>query len=173
MRKIIAGFAASVDGYIEGQQGEYDWILMNPEIDFAEQMKRFGVYLYGRKTYEMITKSRIKPVSSATHYVVSNTLTDVAKGYTLINGDIKSQLRDLKQQDGKDIAVFGGALLLASLLDLQLVDEISIVVIPVLLGSGKPMVALLKEKVWLEYATSKTYRNGTVQLTYNVIYKTA
>jgi dihydrofolate reductase len=173
MRKIIAGFAASVDGYIEGQQGEYDWILMNPEIDFAEQMKRFGVFLYGRKTYEMVAKSRIKPVSSATHYVISSTLTDVAKGYSLINGDVKSQLRDLKQQDGKDIAVFGGALLLASLLDLQLVDEISIAVIPVLLGSGKPMVAALREKVWLEYATSKAYRNGTVQLTYKVIYKPA
>jgi dihydrofolate reductase len=171
MRKIIAGFAASVDGYIEGQHGEYDWILMNPEIDFAEHMKRFGVYLYGRNTYEVVKKSRIKPVSSATHYVVSNTLTDVAKGYTLIKGDVKNQLNALKQHDGKDIALFGGALLLASLLDLQLVDEISISVIPVLLGSGKPMVAALEEKVWLEYETSKIYRNGTVQLTYKVRYK--
>ena len=173
MRKIVAGFAASVDGYIAGPQGEYDWILMNPEIDFAEEMKRFGVYLYGRNTYEIVTKSRIKPVSGALHYVLSNTLTDLEKGYTLINGDIKNQLMALKQEDGKDIALFGGALLLASLLDLQLVDEISIAVIPVLLGSGKPMVAALKEKVWLEYATSKTFRNGTIQLTYKVNYTPA
>jgi dihydrofolate reductase len=171
MRKIISGFAASLDGYIEGPHGEFDWIRIDPEVDFAEQMKRFDAYLYGRNTYEMVNGSRIKPASNAKHYVVSNTLTAVAKGYTLINGDVKSQLTALKQHDGKDIAVFGGAMLLASLLDLQLVDEISISVIPVLLGNGKPMVAVLKEKVWLDYEASKTYGNGTVQLTYKVRYK--
>ena len=69
------------------------------------------------------------------------------------------------------MAVFGGASLLASLLDLQVVDELEVVVIPVLLGKGKPMVAALHENVWLEYHTHKIYKNGTVQLAYKVVYK--
>ncbi len=165
MRKVVAGFAASADGYIAGLHDEYDWILIDQEIDFAEQAKRFGAYLYGRRSYEMVKGMGSGPNGGMQHYVFSTTLTDVAAGYTLVNEDLKSKVLHLKEQPGKDIAVFGGASLLASLLDVQLVDEISISVIPVLLGSGKPMVAALGRKVWLAHKTSKTYKNGTVQLT--------
>ncbi len=52
MRKIVAGFAISLDGFIAGPDNEYDWIIIDKEIDFAEQMKRFDTYFLGRKTYE-------------------------------------------------------------------------------------------------------------------------
>jgi riboflavin biosynthesis pyrimidine reductase len=68
------------------------------------------------------------------------------------------------------MAVFGGANLLASLLNLQLVDEISVSFIPVLLGSGKPMVDFLTKKVWLEFISSKRYGNGTLVVKYAVNY---
>lgn len=161
MRKIVAGFAASADGYIEGPNGEWDWIVIDPEIDFGEHAKRFDAYLYGRKSYGMATSMGSGPAKGAVHYVCSR---------TLIEDDLKSSVLRLKQQPGKDIAVFGGAGLLASLLDGELVDEISFSIIPVLLGGGKPMVEALGKRVWLEYKSSKTYGNGTVALTYNVIY---
>ncbi|QHT72129.1 hypothetical protein GXP67_22205 [Rhodocytophaga rosea] len=77
----------------------------------------------------------------------------------------------MKNQEGKDIAIFGGACLLASLLDAGLVDEISIAIIPVMLGKGKLMVEELKANVWLSLLNSKTYGNGTIQLSYQVIKK--
>ena len=156
MRKLVAGFAASVDGYIEGPNKEYDWILIDKEIDFAEQAKRFDAYFFGRKTYEMALPMGGKP-------------TPGIKNYELVKGELKEQVVTIKQQDGKDIAVFGGASLLASLLDLELVDEINISFIPVLLGRGKPMVDVLTQKVWLKYLLSKSYSNGTLMVTYEVI----
>jgi dihydrofolate reductase len=170
MRKIVAGFAASLDGYIEGPNGEYDWILVDKEVDFAEQAKRYDTYLYGRRTYEAVIGMGSKPSPGVSQYVFSNTLTTVAKYFTLVKGDVRETVLQIKQQEGKDIALFGGAGLLASLLNLQLVDEISIAIIPVLLGKGKPMVEVLSEKVWLQLLHTKTYSNGTVQVSYTVKY---
>ncbi len=169
MRKLVAGFAASVDGYIEGPHKEYDWILIDKEIDFAEQAKRFDAYFFGRKTYEMALPMGGKPTPGIKNYVFSNTLTTVDKNYELVKGELKEEVIKIKQQEGKDIAVFGGASLLASLLDLELVDEISISFIPVMLGQGKPMVDVLTQKVWLKYVRSKSYSNGTLIVTYEVI----
>lgn len=166
MRKIVAGFASSVDGYIEGPNGEYDWILMDKEMDFAEQMKRYDTFLLGRVSYEKIIAAGYPPGKGITNVVFSRTLQEVAKGYTLVNDNVEQYVQNLKQQPGKDIALFGGAKLLASLLDLKLVDEMQIAVIPVLLGKGKPMVDVLKEKVSLTLSDVKTYGNGTIRQTY-------
>jgi dihydrofolate reductase len=168
MRKVVSGFAASLDGYIEGPNGEYDWILIDKEIDFSEQMRRFDTFYYGRKSYEAVLKMGAQNPPDTTHYVFSNTLNIVAPGFTLINGDIKSKILRMKHQPGKDIAIFGGANLLAKLLDLNLVDEISIAIIPILLGKGKPMVDVLTNHMKLSLIKTHTYSNGTVQLTYIV-----
>jgi dihydrofolate reductase len=165
MRKIVAGFACSLDGYIEGRDGSYDWILIDKEIDFTAHMKRFDAFFYGRKSYQAVTRMG-PPDTSVKHYVFSNSLNEVKPGYTLIKGDTAREVMHIKNAPGKDIAVFGGAGLLASLLDLGLVDELAISFIPVLLGSGKPMVDVLKDKVWVELRKTQTYSNGTVVLSY-------
>jgi dihydrofolate reductase len=167
MRKIVAGFACSLDGYIEGPNGEYDWILIDKEIDFIGQMKQYDSFFYGRKTYESVIKMG-KVDLSAQHYVFSRSLTEVKPGYTLLKGDLFEEVTRIKKSPGKDIAIFGGAVLLASLIDLGLVDEISVSFIPVLLGSGKPMVSTLINKAWLSLQHTKTYSNGTVVLTYSI-----
>jgi dihydrofolate reductase len=170
MRKIVAGFAASVDGYIAGIHDEYDWIIIDEKIDFGEEMKRFDAFFYGRRSYEMAKSMASKPAAGTTNYVFSNTLEDVHPDFVLLKGDVKEVVSAMKQQPGKDMAVFGGANLLASLLNLQLVDEISVSFIPVLLGSGKPMVDFLTKKVWLEFISSKRYGNGTLVVKYAVNY---
>lgn len=166
MRKIVAGFASSVDGYIEGPNGEYDWIVADKEMDFAEQMKRYDTFLLGRVTYEKIIAANYPPGKGITNIVFSRSLKEVQKGYILINNNIEERVLELKQQPGKDIALFGGASLLASLLDLKLVDELQIAVVPILLGKGKPMVDVLKQHVPLTLSGVKTYGNGTIQQTY-------
>ena len=168
MRKIVAGFACSLDGFIEGPNGEYDWIIVDKEVNFAEQMKRYDSFLYGRRTYEAVLKFRSKMAKAAGHYVFSNTLDHVAEGFTLIKGNSKDEILKMKQGDGKDIAVFGGAGLLTFLLNENLVDEISISIIPVLLGAGKPMVNVLNKRVFLNLVKTHAYSKGTINLTYLV-----
>ena len=90
MRKVIAGFACSLDGYIEGPHGEYDWILVNKEIDFAEQMKQYDTFLYGRRTYEAVAKEGSRYPKSAAHYVFSHSLDRVADGFILVKGDLRN-----------------------------------------------------------------------------------
>ncbi|HEY1023237.1 MAG TPA: dihydrofolate reductase family protein [Flavisolibacter sp.] len=173
MRKLVAGFAASVDGYIEGPDGEFDWIIIDDKIDFSTEMKRFDTFFFGRRSYEMAKAMFANPSPGITNYVFSNTLKAVDENFVLLTGDVLSAVQTIKQQPGKDIALYGGANLLASLLNHQLVDELSISFIPVLLGKGKPMVDVLTEKVWLRFNNSRRYENGTLIVNYAVGYNYA
>ena len=170
MKKLVAGFASSLDGYIEGPNGEYDWIIIDKEIDFAAHFKRFDTYLFGRRTYEKIISMGNKD-DGIKKYVFSKTQVKTPANYTLVSDDVAKKINAIKKEEGKDIALWGGAGLLTSLLDLKLVDEIQISIIPVLLGEGKPMVGILKKKVWLSLIETKTYSNGTLAVTYKVDYK--
>ena len=170
MRKIIAGFASSTDGYITGPNGEYDWILIDKEIDFTEEAKKYDTYLFGRKTYEAAQASGTPPMAGNRNYVFSRTLESVDPNYILIRDDVPNQVQKLKEEEGKDIALFGGASLLTSLLELHLVDELTISVIPVLLGKGRPMIGELKNKISLSLIGCRTYGNGTVQTQYSICY---
>jgi dihydrofolate reductase len=170
MRKLVAGFACSVDGYIEGPHGEYDWIVVDKDMDFAEQAKRYDTFLFGRKSYEAVMRFGYQSSPGTSNYVFSNSLTSVHEPFSLIKGDIKEQVLHLKQENGKDIALYGGAGLLTSLLEMELVDEFTLNIIPVLLGKGKPMVEVLSRTVWLHYLKSHTYPNGTLEVSYAVNY---
>ncbi len=168
MRKIVAGFAISLDGFIAGPNNEYDWILIDKEIDFAEQMKRFDTYFLGRKTYELTKGMGGNSMGKSKVYIFSNTLIEVEKKYHLVKGNVKETVSQIKKEKGKDIAVFGGGELLTSLLNLDLVDEISLAIIPVLLGKGIPFVREINKKLSLTLIGSKIYSNGTAQLTYTL-----
>lgn len=170
MRKLVAGFAASIDGYIEGPNGEYDWIIIDDKIDFVAEMKRFDTFFFGRRSYEVAKAMFEKTSPGIRNYVFSNTLKTVDQNFILLGGEVESVVQSLKQQPGKDIALYGGANLLASLLNYKLVDELSISYIPVLLGKGKPMVDVLTEKVWLRFNNSRRYQNGTLIVNYAVCY---
>jgi dihydrofolate reductase len=167
MRKIVAGFAISLDGYIAGPDNQFDWIIVDKEIDFAAMMKRYDTYFLGRKTYEL-SKNMGSSYGNSKVYVFSNTLQMVEQPFILLNGDIKTKVTEIKSEEGKDIALFGGGELLTSFLDLDLVDEISLSVIPVILGKGIPFVREINKKVLLTRLDTKTYSNGTVALTYAV-----
>jgi dihydrofolate reductase len=168
MRKIVAGFAMSLDGYIEGPNGEYDWIVMEKDFDFAAHMKRFDCFFFGRNSYDKLIQSGNSSFPGIKNYVFSNSLETVDNNFTLLKGDVKKSIAHIKKQDGKDIAVYGGANLLTSLLDLDLVDELNMSIIPVLLGQGKPMVGILKQRVYLTLIDTKRFSGGTVQVIYQI-----
>lgn len=170
MRKVVAGFAVSLDGYMEGPHGEYDWMYADPDpsYDYGDSARRFDTFLMGRKTYEKLRAFNDPSFQQYHNYVFSRTLKEVEEGFTLVQTDIAAFVQELKSLPGKDIAVYGGADLLASFLNLGLVDEIAMTVIPVMLGEGKPMVGVLNDRVWLRLVETKSYANGNVILTYSV-----
>ena len=84
MRKIVAGFAISLDGYIEGTNGEYDWIVMDDDFDFAGHMKRFDTFFFGRQSYLKLLQQGDVSFPGIKNYVFSNSLTTVDKHFTLL-----------------------------------------------------------------------------------------
>ena len=177
MRKLVAGFAMSLDGYIEGPNGEYDWIVHDKEQYkvLAEYWKRMDAMFYGRKTYEAAmkmkdsSKGKNNPFAHMKHYVFSNSLEEIDKEYILISGDTYEQVMKIKNEPGKDIAVFGGAELACSLINLKLVDELQLAICPVVLGKGKPFFSNINERNYFTLKESKTYSSGLVSLTYEAI----
>ncbi len=167
MRKIVYSVAMSLDGYLAGPNGEADWIVMDPEIDFAGAMARFDTILMGRRTFEVAGGGSMPGVTTI---VVSQTLRqEDHPSLTIIAEDVGGALSRLRASSGKDIWLFGGGTLFRSLLDLGLVDTIEVGVIPVLLGGGVPLLPTRSQRTTLTLVTSKTYEaTGTMVLEYAI-----
>ena len=169
MRKIVLQLAVSLDGYIEGPNGEFDWCFTDQDYGMSEFFKRIDSTFMGRKSYELVLamESEAPPgFPKMKEYVFSTTMSNVKEGVILIRGDIKNEVEKIKREKGKDIWLFGGAELISSLMNLQLVDEIILAVHPVVLGSGKALFKDIKERTWLTLTGHKIYPNGLVFLTY-------
>src|SRR5262245_33145076 len=130
----------SLDGYIAGPNGESDWIVMDPEIDFRALMGSFDAVLLGRKTYEATKAYGRGGMPGMQAYVFSRTLRPADCPGVIVSENPSETLKGLKAKPGKDIWLFGGGSLFGSLLERGLVDAVEIAVIPVLLGAGLPLL---------------------------------
>lgn len=169
MRRVRYSVATSLDGFIAGPKGENDWIVMDPEIDFKTLMGSFDTILMGRGTYEAARKmggGGGMPGMSA--YVFSRSLAQKdVKGATVAS-DPKATITEIKSKPGKDLWLFGGGGLFRSLIDLGLVDAIEVSVIPVVLGSGTPLLPEGKRHK-LKLEKQRVYaKTGTLGLEYSV-----
>jgi dihydrofolate reductase len=168
MRRLRYGVAMSVDGFIAGPNGEYDWIVPDPCIDFAAIFARFDTLLMGRKTYEV---AKTRPLSGTGHrwIVVSTTMNpEDHPEIAILSTGVAEAVADLKAQSGKDIWLMGGGVLFRFLLDAGLVDAIDISVMPVLLGSGVPLLPEgHQRRLYLD--ESQATPSGTLRLTYSIL----
>jgi len=171
MRKIVLSLAVSLDGFIEGPNGEYDWCFMDQDYGMSAFMNSIDAVFVGRKTYEMSLgmEADMSGMPRMDEYVFSNTLDKVKEGSVLIKGDIKTQVEKIKNQTGKDIWLFGGASLTTTLMTLKLIDEVQLAVHPILLGGGKPLIRDISERVNLKLIDTKTFSTGLVSLKYSVM----
>jgi dihydrofolate reductase len=171
VRKVIYGGAMSLDGYIAGPNGEYDWIVMDPDMDFAESATRFDTYLIGRKTFEVMrrTGSEGKSTPGIQHIVFSRTLKQSDYPSVTISAEAEIVVAELRTRPGKDIALFGGGELFRSLLAAGLVDGIGVSLIPVLLGGGVPLLPPPAARTTLRLRKQRLYeKTGTIGLEYDI-----
>ena len=168
MRLVRYSVAASLDGYIAGPNGEADWIVMDPDVDFRALMGSFDTILMGRKTYEAAKgQGGGGGMPGMSAFVLSRTLqANDCKGATLAQ-DPARLVAELKAKPGKDIWLFGGGALFRSMLEQGLVDRVEVAVIPVLLGAGVPLLPGVAKRAGLRLASHRVYaKTGTVWLEY-------
>jgi dihydrofolate reductase len=163
----------SLDGFIAGPNGEYDWIVPDPSIDFAAIWAQFDTVLMGRRTFE-IAQTRRKMFSGSVQrwVVVSRTLKpEDYPDTTILSSGISEAVAALKAETGpqshKDIWLFGGGVLFRSLLDAGLVDAIDVMVMPVLLGSGVPFLPEGRRQT-LRLESSQALTSGVLRLSYSI-----
>jgi dihydrofolate reductase len=175
MRRVRYAVAMSLDGYIAGPNGEADWIVMDPDIDFRALFDQFDTFLMGRRTFEAIGGARGGQQGAQT-IVFSRTLRqEDHPNITIVSDNLEQALADLRSKPGKDIWLFGGGELFRSLLEARLVDGVEVAVIPVLLGEGIPLLSPKPstERFKLTLVSSRTYETGIVSLEYAVEYEQA
>lgn len=172
--------AASLDGYIAGPRGEYDWIPRDPAVDFAALFARVDTVLLGRRSYALV-RGGPTPVwpAGARVYVFSRTLRpEEHPGVTVVGGDDAAPVvAALRAEPGEgEIWLFGGGALFASLLAAGQVDAVEVAVVPVLLGGGVPLLPAGVPRTALALdpapgpagANPRVYPSGIVSLAYRV-----
>jgi len=168
MPRLRYSVAASLDGYIAGPNGEYDWIVQDPTFDFAALWAEFDTLLMGRVTFQVaITRFPNLDDMGKKVVVVSSTLTEYP-GATIVRDNIAEAVAALKAEPGKDIWLMGGGVLFRTLLDAGLVDTVELSVIPVLLGSGVPLLPEGRRAL-LHLEKSSALPSGIVRLVYSVL----
>lgn len=170
MRRVRYNVVASLDGYIAGPRGEFDWIPVDPAVDFAALFAGVDAVLLGRRTYELTRAAGAPPWPPGTRvYVCSRTLRpEDHPGVTLVGGDAGAAVAALRAAPGGEIWLFGGGALFGSLLAAGQVDAVEVTVVPVLLGGGVPLLPGGAPRTSLTLTHSRVYPSGMVSLHYAV-----
>jgi dihydrofolate reductase len=179
MRKVIASELVSLDGVMEKPE-EWSFSYSNDEMEEANAsgMADSDAMLLGRVTYQVLAafwpyqNSAEQPytdyLNNTPKYVVSTTLQEPLEwqNSTLIKGNLAEEIAKLKQQPGKDITIIGSGALVRSLLRDGLLDELRLMVHPIILGSGKRLFEEGGDQKSLELVDSKVFGTGVLYLTY-------
>lgn len=192
MRKIISFMHMSLDGFVAGPNGEMDWIKVDEEIfdHVGKRISESDTALYGRVTYEMMQsywpaageepnaskhdKEHSAWYNKAHKVVLSKTMnpadypdTDLTNT-TIISDDLSDRINEIKQQDNKEILLFGSPTATHSLMQLNLIDGYWIFVNPIILGQGIPLFVDIKDKIKLQLLNTRPFTCGVTELNYIV-----
>ena len=183
MRNLFSFNMMSLDGFFEGSQPwDLNWHNTDEEFnEFAiEQMKTIDTLMFGRKTYEGMagywaSEDALKDdptvagqMNSVPKLVISRTLSKADWNNTrLIKDNIAEEILKLKQQPGNDLAIFGSADLLSTLMQMDLVDEHRVMINPVILGKGTPLFKNVEDQTKLKLLKSRPFQSGNILLYYS------
>lgn len=171
MRPVRYNVAASLDGYIAGPDGEFDWIPMDPAVDFDSLFARVDTVVLGRRSFETVRQMGSPPWAPAARvYVASRTLRpDDHPDVTVVRDDVGRVVSALRHEDGDgEIWLFGGGELFRTLLAEGQVDTVEVTVVPILLGGGVPLLPAGAPRTVLALSATRTYPSGMVTLAYRV-----
>jgi dihydrofolate reductase len=169
-RRVRYAVAMSLDGFIAGPSGEFDWIIMDPEIDFRAIYRQFDTMVMGRRTFEVVKEAGGRGLTRGMQvFVFSRTLRQKDNPGVTIADDPEGVMAGLRSKPGKDVWLFGGGSLFRSLAELGLVDTVEVAVIPVLLGQGLPLLPPPAKRVSLKLTGHRLYaKTGIMSLEYAV-----
>ncbi|WP_214410520.1 dihydrofolate reductase family protein [Sphaerisporangium fuscum] len=178
MRKLILSTFVTLDGFIEGPNGENDW---NIDV-FGDDMERYAdeqldevdTLLLGRITYELFARAWpaetgefADKMNGIAKVVFSRTLKTAEWNNTRVaGGDAAEEIAELKRRPGRDMLIYGSAAFAQSLMRLGLIDEYRVWVHPVVLGDGKPMFDGVKDRLDLELIGTRVFDSGVCVLSY-------
>lgn len=176
MRKIILNLATTLDGFIEGANGELDWCILEEDMHFDRFLESVDTIFYGRVSYDLwgnyqpdaaapdMEKQIYAAIQSKEKFVFSSQSRTDDKA-TFISTDVAAMVEKIRKQPGKDIWLYGGAKLITTFIENGLVDEYMISVHPTALGAGKPLFDI-PARLDLVLAETKVFKSGVVQLIY-------
>jgi dihydrofolate reductase len=169
VRQLRYSVASSLDGFIAGPKGEYDWILIDPDIDFAAMYEGYSGLVMGRKSYEVAASTEM-PGAALPMYVYSRTLPEGERDGVTFSRDAVTHVRMLKEKaDGKPLWLWGGGELFGDLANAGLVDGVEVAVIPIVLGAGVPLMGANGPRLSLALRRYRLYeKTGTIFLEYDV-----
>jgi dihydrofolate reductase len=175
MKRVIYRVAMSLDGFIAGPNGEIDWITPDPNVDFTAIYAGFDTALLGRRTFELTLQPGAPPWPKGWRILVFSDTLDPARhpNATIVRRDAANVVQALREEaqagsHGRDIWLFGGGNLFGSLLAAGQVDQIEVAVMPVLLGSGTPLISGDAARSTLALIEAKPSSTGIVNLRYDV-----
>ncbi len=172
MRPVRYNVAASLDGFIAGPNGEFDWIPEDPTVDFAALFAKVDTVLIGRRTWDVVNAQGGEAAwpAGSRIFVFSRTLRAADHPQvTVVAGDAAERVAALRAEPGDgEIWLFGGGALFAELLAAGQVDAVEVTIVPVLLGGGIPLLPGTPSRVGLSLTHSQVYPTGMVALHYAV-----
>ncbi|HEY4208491.1 MAG TPA: dihydrofolate reductase family protein [Puia sp.] len=181
MRKLVVFNFLTLNGYFEGPDGDLSWHVHGEEEGkFAsESVGQGGVLLFGRVTYEHMAAYWPTPMASqqfpsvaagmnrAEKIVFSRSLrTSSWENTRIINGDLATEVRKLKETPGKDMCLLGSGSILTQLAEAGLIDEYQFMIDPVALGAGTPAFKGMKKKLDLRLVSTRKFGSGVMLLNY-------
>jgi len=180
VRKVIFQFSVSLDGYFEGPSREIDWHIMDDAFNayIVEMLDAADVLIMGRVNYELMASywptapdDAVKNfMNGKPKLVFSRTLREATwQNSRLATGSIVDEVARLKQQPGDGLLWVGGSTLASQFLDLGLLDEVRIILEPVLLGGGHTLLDGIKTRQQLKHVSTRTFETGVVLLTYRPV----
>ena len=184
MRKLFVFNLVTLDGYFEGPNREIDWHTVDAEFNgyAIDMLNSVDTLIFGRVTYELMASYWPTPDAIKNDPIVAekmNTLPKIVFSKTLekaewhntrlVKANIEEEIKRIKKQSGKDIALLGSGSILSQFAQQGVIDEYRIMVNPLVLGNGKPLFRGIKDRLNLKLTKARTFGNGDVLLYYQPV----